>query len=355
MGVIRQWLSGPRRRLEQVSERLSREIAAHEVTSRQLAEAQHALETRVAERTRELRALEAEQRRLSEELGATLQRYETALRGSHVTVFTQDRDLRYTSISNPLLGLGVDEVVGRTDEEILPAASRAAVIALKREVLAGGAASDGEVRIAEGAREHWFDLHVEPLRDRAGATVGVSCAAVDVTARKEGEAHLRLLLRELTHRSKNLLAVIQAIARQTARHTDTIERFIEQFGARLQALATSHDLLVQEGWHGVQLHQLIRSQLAQHLDGRADRVTVDGPAVALRPEAAQSLGLALHELVSNALRYGALSDARGRVSVTWRVREPSEGGGLEILWAEQDGPPVTSPQRSGLGLSLIHI
>ena len=353
MQVIREWLSGPRRRLEQVSERLRREIAAHEVTSRQLAEAQHALETRVAERTRELRALEAEQRRLSEELGATLQRYETALRGSHVTVFTQDRDLRYTSISNPLLGLGVDEVVGRTDEEILPAASRAAVIALKREVLAGGAASDGEVSIAEGAGEHWFDLHVEPLRDRTGATVGVSCAAVDVTARKEGEAHLRLLLRELTHRSKNLLAVIQAIARQTARHTDTIERFIEQFGARLQALATSHDLLVQEGWHGAQLHQLIRSQLAQHLDGRAERVTVDGPAVALRPEAAQSLGLALHELVSNALRYGALSDARGRVSVTWRLREPSEGGGLEILWAEQGGPPVTSPQRSGLGRLVI--
>src|SRR4030095_13524813 len=96
--------------------------------------------------------------------------------------------------------------------------------------------------------------------------IGVSGAAVDVTARKEGEAYLRLLMRELTHRSKNLLAVIQAMARQTARHSGTIERFLEQFGARLQALATSHDLLVQESWYGASLNELVRRQLGHYLE-----------------------------------------------------------------------------------------
>src|SRR5205085_4346118 len=132
--------------------------------------------------------------------------------------------------------------------------------------LESGQARNGEVRVNEGGSVRWYDLHVEPLRDVSDAIVGLTCAAVDITGRKEGEAHLRLLMRELTHRSKNLLAVIQAMARQTARHVGSIEGFLTQFGNRLQALATSHDLLVQESWYGVSLFELVRSQLGHHLD-----------------------------------------------------------------------------------------
>ena len=244
-------------------------------------------------------------------------RYETALRGSQVTVYTQDRDLRYTSISNPMLGRAIEDILGRTDEEILPPDGGTTIIALKREALASGQQKRAEVALKDGSGLHWHDLHIEPLRNEAGDIVGLTCAAVDVTERKEGEAHLRLLMRELTHRSKNLLAVIQAMARQTARHAGSIEGFLNQFSARLQALAASHDLLVRESWHGASLRELIKSQLGAYIDSGEGQVAIDGAPVALKPEAAQNLGLALHELAVNAANFGALSVPGGRVSITW--------------------------------------
>jgi two-component sensor histidine kinase len=219
--------------------------------------------------------------------------------------------------------------------------------------LESGQPKDGEVRIGEGVGLRWYDFHVEPLRDVAGDIVGLTCAAVDITARKEGEAHLRLLMRELTHRSKNLLAVIQAMARQTARHVGSIDSFLEQFGARLQALARSHDLLVQEEWHGVSLAELIRSQLAPYLDRNSPQIMVEGPAVTLRPEAAQSLGLALHELAVNAVRYGALSTPSGRISIAWTWEAEREPPAVEILWTEIGGPQVVTPVQRGFGSLVV--
>src|SRR5262244_3084465 len=275
----------------------------------------------------ELAKLETEYQQLQEQvnaqawelnlLRARFARYETALRGSQVTVYTQDRDLRYTSISNPMLGRSVEEILGHTDIEILTADGGAAIVAAKREVLSSGEAKRTEVPLEDAPGIRWHDLHIEPLRNEAGDVVGLTCASVDVTERKEGEAHLRLLLRELTHRSKNLLAVIQAMARQTAQHAGSVETFLTQFGARLQALAASHDLLIRESWCGASLAELIRSQLAPYLDRSGSQIAVDGPAVTLRPEAAQSLGLALHELAVNAVRYGALSTPTGRISIAW--------------------------------------
>jgi PAS domain S-box-containing protein len=278
----------------------------------------------------ELDRLNAECRRLQAQLDAQawelnllrarFARYETALRGSHVTVFTQDRDLRYTSISNPVLDLSIEGVLGRSDYEILPPDARARVVALKQQVLQDGDSRGTEFAVDVGDGVRWLDLHVEPLRNDAGDIVGLAGASVDMTDRKEGEAHLRLLLRELTHRSKNLLAVIQAMARQTARHAGSVDRFLTRFGARLQALAASHDILVRESWHGASVDELIRSQLAMYLDREEEQVTIGGPAVTLKPEAAQNLGLALHELAINAAKFGALSVPDGRLSVTWRLR-----------------------------------
>jgi two-component sensor histidine kinase len=209
------------------------------------------------------------------------------------------------------------------------------------------------VRVTEGSTVRWYDLHVEPLHDLTGRMIGLSCAAVDITGRKEGEAHLRLLMRELTHRSKNLLAVIQAMARQTARHAGSIDSFLEQFSARLQALARSHDLLVQEEWHGVALAELIRSQLAPYIDRSASQMALDGPAVMLRPEAAQSLGLALHELAINAVKYGALSTLAGRIAINWTWQPQHEPPAVEILWIETGGPNVVAPVRRGFGSLVV--
>jgi PAS domain S-box-containing protein len=286
-------------------------------------------------------------------LRARFARYETALRGSKVTVYTQDRDLRYTSVSNSMLGREIKDIVGCTDEEVLPLDGRATIIALKREALAGGQPKRAEVAIEDGAGMRWHDLHIEPLRNDAGEIVGLTCAAVDVTERKEGEAHLRLLMRELTHRSKNLLAVIQAMARQTARHAGSIDGFLSQFGARLQALAASHDLLVRESWYGASLNELIRSQLAAYIDRGGGQVAIEGPEVALRPEAAQNLGLALHEMVVNAAKFGSLSVPDGRVSVTWAPHEVAGGDAIALDWREQFGPKVRPRRKRGFGSLVI--
>ena len=248
----------------------------------------------------ELERLEKENRQLNDQvasqaselslLRARFARYEMALRGSQVTVYTQDRDLRYMSISNSMLGRSAEDILGCTDTEILPSDSAAAMMAVKREVLATGEAKRAEIPLEDARGIRWHDLHIEPLRNEADEIIGLICASVDVTERKEGEAHLRLLLRELTHRSKNLLAVIQAMARQTANHAGSTDAFLKQFGSRLQALAASHDLLVRESWYGASLGELIRSQLSNYLDGAAVQVTIEGPAIALKPEAAQNLG-----------------------------------------------------------------
>ena len=300
-----------------------------------------------------IRSLESEQRRLTEELGTALQRYETALRSSNVSVYTQDRDLRYTSVSSAMFGLDKEQILGRTDADILPPEALTAITAIKREVLDAGQAHDTELRIQDAGYVHCYDFHIEPLRDVTGVIVGLTCAAVEITSAKEGEEHLRLLLREITHRSKNLLAVIQAMARQTARHAGNVENFLERFGARVQALARSHDLLVQESWHGASLSELVRSQLGHYLDRGTSQVSVKGPGTLLKPEAAQSLGLALHELATNAAKYGALSVPKGHVDINWRRLSPAEGDGIEILWTESGGPKVAKPQQRGFGSLVI--
>jgi PAS domain S-box-containing protein len=282
-----------------------------------------------------------------------LLRYENVLRGSQVSVYSQDLALRYTSASSPMFGFAVEAILGRSDTDIFPPGAGAALIALKREVLTNGEPRRGEVAIEGPAGPRWYDLHIEPMRDASGSITGLVGTVVDITERKEGEAHLRLLLRELTHRSKNLLAVIQAMARQTARHAGSTEAFLTQFAARLQALAASHDILVRESWYGASLEELVRSQLTAYIDRNDAQITFAGPPIALKPEAAQSLGLALHELAANAARFGALSVPDGRVSLMWERMDSGSGDGLSLEWREELGPPVKLRRKKGFGSMVI--
>lgn len=279
--------------------------------------------------------------------------YESALRGSQVSVYTQDRALRYGSASGPMFGHAAEAILGSSDTELFAPGAGAALVSLKREVLTSGEPRSGEVAIEGAAGPRWYDLHIEPMCDKDGAVTGLAGTVVDITERKEGEAHLRLLLRELTHRSKNLLAVIQAMARQTARHAGSTDAFLTQFGARLQALASSHDILVRESWYGASLEELVRSQLTAYVDRNDSQIAFAGPPIALKPEAAQSLGLALHELAANAARFGALSVPDGRISIEWE-RTPAENGeGLSLDWREELGPPVKVRRTKGFGSMVI--
>ena len=176
----------------------------------------------------------------------------------------------------------------------------------------------------------------------------------DITERKAAEDHIQLLMREISHRSKNLLSVVQAIASQTVRTVDTMEEFEIRFGQRLQGLAASHDLLVHEGWRGAPLAELVRQQLAPFAGTRSSRLELAGPDVAVTTEAAQAIGLALHELATNAIKYGALAGTTGKVTVSWAFdNNGAERRQLRLSWVERGGPPVTVPSRKGFGHIVI--
>jgi PAS domain S-box-containing protein len=177
----------------------------------------------------------------TEELAEAKQRFEIALRGSPISVFSQDKEMRFTWSHNLPTGLQPEELIGKTDAEVLPAEAAAKIMVAKREAMQSGASQELETNFELFGRKRSFYLLIEPLRDDKGALIGTTSVAVDITERKAAEDQLRLLLRELTHRSKNLLAVIHAIARQTASRTRSVEDFLERFSARLCAIGCSHD------------------------------------------------------------------------------------------------------------------
>jgi PAS domain S-box-containing protein len=315
-------------------DRLQSEIAAHLRTLEELKETRQQLEERVEARTKEL--------------AEAKQRFEIALRGSPIMVFTQDRDMRFTWVHNPPSGINPAFLIGKTDTEILPPEAAASFMAAKRRAIETGESQTIETNFELFGRRRSYYLLTEALHDDKGDAIGTTSVAVEITERKEAENQLRLLLRELTHRSKNLLAVIQAIARQTAARTKTIDDFLDRFGARLVAIGCSQDLLVADNWHGASLRTLVEQQL--NIDRSGSQIVIDGEDVMLKPEAVQNLGLALHELATNAQKYGALSSGRGSVRVHWQFCESDQ---LKLTWEERGGPPVSTPERSGFGRAMI--
>jgi PAS domain S-box-containing protein len=202
--------------------------------------------------------------------------------------------------------------------------------------------------IHKSGRIVWVHKFVLLLKDRQGRPVNIVALLTDMTERNRYEEQIRLLMREVNHRSKNLLAVVQSVARQTATHADP-EKFAQRFSERLQGLAASHDLLVHNAWQGVGLEDLVRSQLSHFKDLVGTRISLSGADIRVNASAAQSLGMALHELSVNAGKYGALSNRTGQVALAWSVEE---GSRFRLSWRESAGPAVTEPDRSGLG-SLI--
>ncbi len=174
----------------------------------------------------------------------------------------------------------------------------------------------------------------------------------DITERKRAEVRIHQLMREVNHRSKNMLGIVQAIARQTA--ASSPGDFLERFGGRIQALAASQDLLIKNAWKGVSLPDLVQSQLNLFKDLIGTRIELAGPPLPMPASAAQLLGMALHELVTNAAKYGALSSRYGRIAIEWRL-EATDGAqpAFFMSWCESCGPPVREPLRRGFGSAIL--
>ena len=166
------------------------------------------------------------------------------------------------------------------------------------------------------------------------------------------EERIRGLLRELAHRSKNLLAVVQAMANQTASGSTSVGDYVGRLSARIQGLARTHDLILDDDWRGVTLEELAALQIGPFL-APTQRLRHTGPRVILAPPAAQTIGLALHELAVNALRYGSLSAPSGGLDVSWSIDAPGSGARLRLTWREDNGPPVHPPSRQGFGHVIL--
>jgi PAS domain S-box-containing protein len=207
---------------------------------------------------------------------------------------------------------------------------------------------DGEVSwIAWTGR---VDFRQEPSGPKPFRVAG---AFVDITDRKRDEEKIRLLMDEVNHRSKNLLAVVLSIARQTA-GADPRE-FLERLGQRIESLSASQDLIVKSGWKAVSLDALARAQLAPFPGFEQGQIAITGPQLHISPSAAQTIGMALHELATNASKYGALSAVGGRVAIDWSLGEGEERGAqlFSMSWIEEGGPPAAEPPRRGFGTLVI--
>ena len=289
----------------------------------------------------------------SQELRGTLDRFGVALRGADIVVYAQDRDRRVTWISETA-GHGA-RFIGRRADDVLPPDSFAGAAALEERALASGQPQEGEVQHGTGDEARHFRLHIEPVRDGDGRVNGLLGVSSEITALKQSERRNALLARELGHRAKNLLAVVHAIASETGRTAASITDFNERFTARVQSLARLQDLTISGTGTGAgaPLRELVRSQLEPFVDPASERVHVDGPDVRLTAQAANSLAMALHELATNAAKYGALSTAQGQVAIRWSHEDGGQTRRFRLEWQESGGPPVMEPQRRGFGRKVL--
>ncbi len=208
--------------------------------------------------------------------------------------------------------------------------------------------------IRKDNRVIWLSVRSSPVRDEGDKLRYVVRVVQDITERKAAEQRQKLLMDELNHRVKNTLATVQSLASQTARGAHTPAAFREQFEGRLIALSKAHDQLTIHHWESADLRELLSGSLAPYAGAGSERVVLRGEDVILRPRAVLTLAMAVHELTTNAAKYGALSVPGGRIEINWQpVRAENGRSMLRISWIEQGGPSVAEPEQRGFGSKLI--
>lgn len=318
---------------------LTAEIAAHRRTLDDLRDARAQLERRYERQAQELE--ESERRfRASQE---------TSPDGFMMFDAVRDGDGAIADLRWVYSNQAAERMIGRTDADLkgrqllieMPRSEGGLFDAYAR-VIETGAPLQEEVLYDQPWLTGWYRVTAVKVGD------GIAVSFSDISARKAQEDQLRLLMREVNHRAKNILAIVSAIVRISARFSRP-EDFIPAVQARLAALSESHDLLVENNWSAPDVASLVTSQLHHLGEDMHGQISVDGPPVRISSDAAQGIGLALHELTTNAIKYGALSTDAGRVAVAWRV----EGERFELTWRETGGPPVTAPDHTGFGRTVI--
>jgi PAS domain S-box-containing protein len=247
----------------------------------------------------------------------------------------------------------VESALARVHRDDLPR-----VRTLYESIMAKG--DSGQVKmdfrfVRPGGEVRWMTwIGRADFRERVAGRVlrRIVGACLDITERKQQEEQISLLMREVNHRSQNILNVVRSIARQTVASGG--DDFLRSFEERLLALSASHYLLVKNEWKGAGLEELVSSQLEHFKDLISTRINVLGPPLMVRPAAAQAIGMALHELATNAGKYGALSQSKGKVIIHWNTAKTDQGVNIFVMdWQEEGGPLVTTPKRRGFGSTLL--
>jgi PAS domain S-box-containing protein len=248
-----------------------------------------------------------------------------------------------------IFGYMAKEVIGKPVTILMPPEVQDEEPAILARIRRGERVEHYEtVRVRKDGSKIDISLSVSPIRNARGEVIGASKIARDITERKQNEAQIAILAREAEHRAKNILATVQATVRLTQSDTpDGLKRAIE---GRIQALANVHTLFVQSRWTGADLQNLVTQELSPFREDGEPRVRANGPNLVLEPNAAQTIAVTLHELATNAAKYGALSLPAGKVRVDWSC---SADGRLVMRWAETGGPQVTPPTREGFGMRVM--
>ena len=266
-------------------------------------------------------------------------------------------DLRFVRVNRAaeqLLGYSRRDMIGKNDYDFFPKEQADFFTGIDREVLAGDMVRDIDeepVRTRDGATRYLRTSKIV-LRDAAGKATHLLGAALDITERKETEEHIKLLMRELDHRVKNVLARIPVIAMCTREGSESMDELVRALQARIQSMANTHELLSLAQWHGVALGDIVCRELAPYAAN--GNTSVEGPDVVLSAEASEAMAMVLHELVTNAAKYGALSIPGGRVLVRWSQEQNAPGPvRLLVNWDEVGGPPVETPKHYGYGTTVV--
>lgn len=297
-----------------------------------------------------------EHRRQTELLTENEARMRLALKSARAGAWTFDLRRRELHWSPEMFALyGLDPARGQPSREMLaqrisPAHRQRARKEFARAMLEGGSFTLEFPIARPDGTEIWTALAGDVIKDENGKSIAARGIDQDITERKNWEKRQAMLLRELSHRVKNTLAVVQSVARQTLRSSPSPRSFVEAFEGRIRSLAASHSLLTEADWGGARLDTIIRHQVAAMVHDYDSRFRLKGPDVVLSAEIATQLGLVLHELATNAARYGSLSVPEGHVDIVWTATQTR----LSLLWREHGGPKIEKKsQFTGFGTLLI--
>ena len=280
------------------------------------------------------------------------QRYRLIFEQADDIIFTADVEQRITDCNaagTAAIGLPREAIIGRSIADFVTPADFQQTTAMLNQKIERGGNTRHEVAVMgrDGRKMRW-DNNSTLIVDHDRRPIGLLSISRDVTERRAFDERRELLIHELNHRVKNTLALVQAIAHQSFPQGGGDATSRDRFIARLRTLASAHDLLTREHWEGVTLAELVRAATAT-FDSNTDRIAATGPEIRLTPKAAVAIAMALHELGTNAAKYGALSNKKGHIDLNWKITRD----GFNLEWHERGGPPVFEPRNRGFGMRMI--